>query len=303
MARRVVLLVIASAVALVSLSGCEAIMGVLGIGDDPTLSGSIAGVARYVNKADDSGIVVSLELVQAARTVSFDRAVASRSASARVLADQTTTRADGSFSFDAIPPGTYTVYASSADSAEGAVRTNVTVEADSRATAGELQLTATGSISGTVVNGATGEGEAGWIVGIADTSYLSITGSAGRFTISGVPAASTPYQVIAVRGDAQFTGFTAIVNAGIAGTMGNLSVTSRPSVAWLAGNGQPAAAGGEDGDFYLDLDASTMYQKNAGAWSVVAELGDLRARTELMEPMGYRSVGVGRRRRTRRARA
>lgn len=162
--------VVAVAAAILVLGGCEAILDLIGMGDDPLAFGSIDGIARYVNDDDHSGIVVSLEYLDGARAASFDGAVASRSMVSRTLAGQTTTGTDGAFTFDRVPPGRYTVYASSENSSEGAVRTDVTVEADRAVTMDDLELTATGSITGQIVNGTTGEAEAGWIIGVVETS-------------------------------------------------------------------------------------------------------------------------------------
>ena len=53
--------------------------------------------------------------------------------------------------FRNLEPGIYTIYASSNDSVEKAVSTNVVVKGEDTVTADDLRLTATGSISGNVI--------------------------------------------------------------------------------------------------------------------------------------------------------
>ena len=62
---------------------------------------------------------------------------------------KTTTTSDGSYSFEELEPGTYTIYASSNCSVEKAVCTNVVVRSAETTVAEALNLIATGNITGT----------------------------------------------------------------------------------------------------------------------------------------------------------
>jgi hypothetical protein len=62
---------------------------------------------------------------------------------------------------------------------------------------------------------------------------------------------------------------------GVQGIQGNDGPTGPPGVpgaTWYEGPGAPAAASGVDDDFYLDTGNGDVYQKQAGAWVVVANL-------------------------------
>jgi len=251
-------LVVVMVAMVVVLTGCPSMVG-------------LEGIARFANTTDHEGIVVSLEAVEGAQTSVVSARVSARSITAQSLVDQTTTDAEGTYRFSDLEPGTYTVYASSNDSSERAVRTNVAVIEASTVTVEELLLTATGSISGTVVNGATGDGEMGWIVAVGATSYMAITGSDGSFEISDVPAGSD-YPIIVMKGDHQFAGYYADVRAGATTDTGSYNVSLSGESAWHAASGAPGSDRGDVGDFYLDMDSGSMYRKAAGGWVLEGNL-------------------------------
>ncbi len=156
--------------------------------------GSINGKVLYSNSTDSSDIWVSIEKSDGLITESVANVAgltdgiaveAARSAARSVLGQKKAAK-DGSYSFENLEPGLYTVYASSNISKERAVTTNVKVEANRAATASDLKLTATGSISGKVQ--LDGNGKAGFIVNLAGTSFMAVTGEDGSFIISDVPA-------------------------------------------------------------------------------------------------------------------
>jgi hypothetical protein len=167
-------------------------------GNDSPTKGSITGVARYTGLSSaSSGIVVSAELTSSGKTASV-RALLGRSLSgSRAVAAQATTDSSGAYALSDLAAGTYTVYASSKDSLEKALTTNVIVTAGKSVTASDLTLTPTGSIAGTATldGGAT----VGIVVYIAGTSYAAHTDSAGAYTISSVPVGAD-YALYAEKG-------------------------------------------------------------------------------------------------------
>ena len=93
--------------------------------------------------------MVTLDKTDGLRTVAVSSSVSARSIvnSARTLVGNAVTTSDGSYLFENLEQGTYTVYASSSNSTEKAVCTNVVVRANETSIADTLRLTATGNIS------------------------------------------------------------------------------------------------------------------------------------------------------------
>lgn len=233
--------------------------------------GTIEGTARFANTSEHNGIVVSLEAVNNGQSSTVAGSVAASTITAQSLVDQTTTDSEGNYAFDDLDPGTYTIYASNNNSSEQAVETDVVVVEAETVTVDELLLTATGSITGTVVNSDSEAGEEGWFVVVASTSYMAVTGSDGSFTISNVPVGND-YPLMVMKGDSQFVGFYADVSAGEATNVGTYSVSQSSDSAWFAGNGAPSAEQGEAGDFYVDLDSGDIYQKGTDGWGISINL-------------------------------
>lgn len=160
----------------------------------PNELGAITGKVVYSNSDNHSDILVSIEksdglitesVSNVAGLTTVDAIESARSAVARSVMSSTKVNADGTYTFKNLTAGTYTIYASSNISKERAVTTNVTVMPSEIVSAAELKLTATGSISGKVK--LDGAGKAGFIVNLASTSYIAVTGEDGSFTISDVP--------------------------------------------------------------------------------------------------------------------
>jgi hypothetical protein len=166
-------------------------------------AGSITGRALYQDGGDNAGITVVLEKTDGLRAVSVTASARNRSLVSRAVDAATTTNADGAYTFTEVAAGTYTIYATSQNSTEKAVTTNVTVEAGRAVTAADLKLTAAGSLTGTVTVNGNSTGNTGVLVFIFGTSYMAMTNDSGVFTISDVPAGSG-YQVVAMKGS--FTG-------------------------------------------------------------------------------------------------
>ncbi|MBQ2125226.1 MAG: hypothetical protein II196_05475 [Spirochaetales bacterium] len=112
--------------------------------DDVVTTGKIVGKATYTNTANHAGIQVTL--VSTDGIVAYNSQISSRSRSAVAVMKNVVTSESGEYSFDNVKEGVYTIYASSDDSTEKAVLTNVVVQANQVVTAADLNLTATGSI-------------------------------------------------------------------------------------------------------------------------------------------------------------
>jgi hypothetical protein len=200
--------------------------------------GEIIGKALFSNADDHADITINLEKTDGfiSKSVSLSqkagRAVYSNGETV------TSTAADGSYRFTGVSPGTYTVYASSRDSRERAVTTNVTVLAAQAVTVADLNLTAVGSIKGKIILDGTATGNLGFLVFVASTSYMAMTGEDGSFEISDVPVNANPgYQVYIMKGN--YTGLwkeTVVVSAGAASELGTKTLTTA-DLAPSGGNG------------------------------------------------------------------
>jgi hypothetical protein len=91
--------------------GCQSPAGSSSSGPE---TGNISGSVFYQNETNHGGIAITLEKTDGLRTVSAVNSVRA----GRVLLNEeneayTVSSADGSYNFDAVPEGTYTIYASS----------------------------------------------------------------------------------------------------------------------------------------------------------------------------------------------
>jgi hypothetical protein len=168
-----------------------------GAGDgDETEMGAITGRASFSGGDSNAGIIVTIEKVEGQRTASLVQQEAGRAVTSQ--GTKTTTDGDGNFTFEKVPAGNYTVYASSRDSREKAIAQDVAVAAGRAVTVEGLELTPVGHLSGTVTVDGKTTGNLGTLVFIAGTSYAAWTDDAGAFTISDVPATSG-YSVVVSR--------------------------------------------------------------------------------------------------------
>ncbi len=165
-------------------------------------SGRISGQVKYSNfdETNNSGIIVNLEKTDGLKVLSDS-------------SKQIVTSKDGSFLFENLSEGVYTIYASGAYSSERAVCRNIVVRASETTIVDSLNLVATGSISGKIKSDDKSLGNTGFLVFIAGTSYMSITNDAGYYTISDIPAGNG-YQVVVMK------------NGAIHNLMSNISVTA-----------------------------------------------------------------------------
>ena len=108
------------------------------------------------------------------------------------------------------------------------------------------------------------------------------TGNPGAAGANGSTGATGPQ---GPKGD---TGATGVQGAtGATGETGATGPAGNNGAAWWNGTGTPAASLGANGDFYLNLANSDVYNKNAGSWTKVANLqGD----TGLTGPAGPTGV-------------
>jgi hypothetical protein len=123
---------------------------------------------------------------------------------------------NGSFYFDNVPVGVYTVTASSDLSHKKAILTNVIVE-KSRVTELEvIKLKATGNIKGSVTIDNTKDNVFGIDILVLGTSYSAVTDEEGKYEISDVPVKNEGYS-LALRKD----GYTYIFQRNVTVNPGN----------------------------------------------------------------------------------
>ncbi len=165
--------------------GCKEPMQV----DTSVNYGSIKGKVLYSNENvnNHSGIQITLVSTDGLRTTEYSssRGIATK---ARSVKDIRTSNISGEYSFENIPVGVYTIYASSNSSLEKAVATNIVVKGKQTVIANDLNLTATGSIKGCIVIDGSTNGTLGLDVFIAGTSFDGKVGIDGSFELTGIPA-------------------------------------------------------------------------------------------------------------------
>ena len=242
--------------------------------------GSITGKAVYENASSHNDILITLvptdglfsnDLYQLANISS---SAVSRSVTSSDI-KSTKTSADGSYSFNSVTPGTYTIYASSQNTSQGAVQTNVSVSADKTITASDLKLTATSTISGkiTIDNKATGNG--GILVFVSSTSFMAITGDDGSFVISNVPLADN-YNIAIMKGDYYTvweTGKT-LTSSGL--SLGTKDIDSDNLSYGIVWQGESATAPENPKQYwaYHNTTDGNSYIYVGTAWAILASKGD-----------------------------
>jgi uncharacterized repeat protein (TIGR02543 family) len=159
--------------------------------------GSITGRVLAQEQTDSGGITVTAELTDGIRSVSIQKLLSGAGEAGRAIAAHATTDASGEYVLTGLPPGTYTLNASSKDALECAVVTTVKVCAGSAVEAPLLRLTRTGEIAGTVTL-RDETNHLGIVVFIAGTSYSAMTAANGAYTMSFVPAGKG-YTLVATR--------------------------------------------------------------------------------------------------------
>ena len=169
---------------------------------DTIATGRISGKVVYSDRDElaNEGIVVTLDKTDGLRTGSVLDLSESGSLkrASRKAAGSTLTSSNGSYLFDNLEDGVYTIYACSPNSNESAVCKNVVVRSAGTTIAENLNLSATGSISGRITLNMENTGNAGFLVFIAGTSYMAMTDDYGNYNISGVPAGDG-YMIVAMK--------------------------------------------------------------------------------------------------------
>ena len=243
--------------------------------DDVVTTGKIVGKATYTNTANHAGIQVTL--VSSDGIVAYDSQISSRSRSNVAVMKNVVTSESGEYSFENVKEGVYTIYASSDDSTEKAVLTNVVVQANQVVTAADLNLTATGSISGKVTIDGKENGNLGITVVIAGTSYLAVTTDAGVFTISDVPAGAD-YQIVIMKGDYCTIWSKVSVEAGKENKLGDKNITSQNSddknysFIWQ-GSFATSPANPEKYWAYFNTTDGCSYIYDGEKWTLLAQAG------------------------------
>ena len=241
--------------------------------DDTVTTGKIVGKATYTNTANHAGIQVTL--VSSDGIVAYDSQISSRSRSDVAVMKNVVTSESGEYSFDNVKEGVYTIYASSDDSTEKAVLTNVVVQANKVVTAADLNLTATGSISGKVTIDGKENGNLGILVFVASTSYMSMTDDSGKFTISDVPAGAD-YQIVIMKGDYCTLWETVSVEAGKENKLADKNITSQKSDAssfiWQGSSATPPANPEKYWAYFNTTDGSS-YIYDGEKWTLLAQAG------------------------------
>lgn len=241
--------------------------------EDTVQYGSIQGKALYSNGNDHSGIVLTLDKTDGLRTITKDDG-------SRAIISMASSKADGSFSFNNLEPGTYTIYASSNDSVEKAVSTNVVVKAADTVTTEDLKLTATGSISGYVTLDSGSNGNVGFLVFLAGTSYVAVTNDTGYYCITGVPA-GTDYQLVVSKGNFTSSDVTTctvsahvITNAGLKNiSSSSLSSGASGALEWK-GSMREAPLNPSLHWAYFNTEDGCSYIYDGSKWTLLAAKGD-----------------------------
>ena len=236
--------------------------------------GSIQGRVLYSNGDDHSGIVLTLDKTDGLRAIT-------NSDGSRAIVSLTTSKEDGSFAFYNLEPGTYTIYATSNDSVEKGVATNVVVRDASTVTIEDLLLTATGSITGYVQIDGQSTGNSGFLVSIAGTSYMATTNDLGYYCITGIPAGEG-YQLIITKGNytSNIVSECAVSPKGIL----RVGVTSISSEDLSSGNNALIWKGSHDDASelsspqknwaYFNTSDGCSYIYDGNEWTLLASKGD-----------------------------
>ena len=243
--------------------------------DDVVTTGKIVGKATYTNTANHAEIQVTL--VSSDGIVAYDSQISSRSRSDVAVMKNVVTSESGEYSFTNVKEGIYTIYASSDDSTEKAVLTNVVVQANKVVTTADLNLTATGSISGKVTLDGKENGNLGIMVFVASTSYMSMTDDSGNFTIFDIPAGAD-YQIVIMKGDYCTIWSKVSVEAGKENKLGEKNITSQNSddknysFIWQGSSATPPA-NPEKYWAYFDTDDGCSYIYDGEKWTLLAQAG------------------------------
>ena len=164
----------------------------------------ITGKVSFANPSSSGAITLYLEKTNGLYADSIQsgtRATRNQDGNSQGNRKKTTANSNGSYTFDNVEEGVYTIYASSQDESEQAILINVPVEKTENNTvdANPMTLKPVGSIKGKIILDGSSDNNLGFTVFIAGTSYTAITDQSGNFEISNVPA-DTVFQIAVMRG-------------------------------------------------------------------------------------------------------
>ena len=235
--------------------------------------GSITGRALYSNGENHSGILLTLDKTDGLRAISA-------SDGSKAIEGICYSKDDGSYEFYNLAPGTYTIYASSNDAVEKAVSTNVYVAEGKAVSVEDLNLTATGKISGKISVDGNNTGNEGFLVFVAGTSFMAATDSTGKYTITGIPA-GTDYPVIASKGNYTVSLGTCDVNALGTSSMQAVRVSSddilsgNNSIIWKGSYTDSSALSNPKRNWaYYNTTDGCSYIYNCLEWTLLASKGE-----------------------------
>ena len=239
-------------------------------------TGRVEGRALYSVGSNHSGIRVTLEPIA---LEAQSQTVAGQLVKPMEELPSLLTARDGSYSFVDIHPGHYTLYASSSDSDEKAVSTEVSVVTGLAATADDLFLTPVGSVSGRVILDGTGTRNLGFLVFIAGTSFMAMTDDSGSFEITDVPV-GTSYWLIVMKGTTQVSSGLVSVTVGETTTVDDFSVSfadiptaeSGNLVVWCGTLENPPADPNTNWAYHNSQDGNS-YIWDGDSWEVLAAGG------------------------------
>lgn len=177
-------------------------IGLIGCKTDVKLKtdvGTIHGVVQFENISNHEGINVVLESTDGLMATSY---YSSRGIKSNVRSVESSVKTDenGSFHFDNVPVGVYTVTAFSDLSNKKAILTNVVVEKSEITELQEIKLKATGNLKGSVTIDNTKENVCGIDILVLGTSYSAVTDEEGKYEISDIPVKEGGYS-LALRKD------------------------------------------------------------------------------------------------------
>ena len=222
---------------------------------EKTNTGSISGKAVFSNGGNNRDITVTLERtngLQTASVINANKQIAAGGRSidsGRTLVAQTNAALDGSYSFPFLSPGLYTIYASSKDSKERAVLINLTLSEGQSITAPQLNLTSVGEIKGRITIDSKEDGNFGFLVSVAGTSYMAVTNDKGEFTITDIPQAHGYLLIIMRKNYLAFWDYNQIT---VTGTPRDVGTKNLLSAVVNAGGAMPDITIGDNGNWFVN---------------------------------------------------
>jgi len=233
----------------------------------------LSGKAIFANPASSGTITVHLEQTDGLYVESMQpQARSARNA-------KTTAKSDGSYTFENVGVGIYTIYANSEDETEQAVLINIPVEKNAgeetiEITLEQMTLKPVGSITGRIILDGSNSGNLGFTVFIAGTSYMAVTGNSGIFEISNVPEGSG-YEIAVMRGNYATVWSAASVISGEATDLEQFNVTSAEingdAMMWKGALiGPPLNP--QKNWAYFNLNDKITYVYDGAGWQVMAQV-------------------------------